>query len=106
MADSAMATSGAGAGRGQAYSGPLEGRLSLAVVVAALVVVVELAAQGLRHPGAAPHFGVLADAFLHGRLYLSAPIYDQAVYHGHVYLPFGPLPAVLLMPLVPFYGTD
>ncbi|MBU6429385.1 MAG: hypothetical protein KGR26_10270, partial [Cyanobacteria bacterium REEB65] len=45
----------------------------------------------------------LADAFLHGRLDIVAPppwLTEFARYHGHRYVFFGPVPALLLLPLV------
>lgn len=56
-----------------------------------------------------PDFFLMADAFLHGRLWLDvdwrAPINDIVVLHGHVYVPFAPFPAFLVMPLVALIGV-
>ena len=51
-------------------------------------------------------FFYLADAFLHGRLWLESALgpYDVILLHGHVYVPFAPFPAVVLMPLVAVIG--
>ena len=53
-------------------------------------------------------FFYLADAFLHGRTWLdvaaSAP-YDVIYVDGHVYVPFAPFPAIVLMPLVAIVGA-
>lgn len=49
-----------------------------------------------------------ADAFLHGQLHLlSFPqsLIDLVPHNGRWYSPLGPLPAVLLVPFVPFFGT-
>ena len=60
------------------------------------------------------HFVWQADAFLHGRAWIPYPIVGQNDWFQDVYpisdtqalLPFPPLPAVLLMPLVALYGLD
>ncbi len=50
----------------------------------------------------------LADAFLHGKLYLTDPdtLHDLTLYNGHWYVPNPPLPAILLMPFVWLLGVD
>lgn len=48
-------------------------------------------------------FSYLAEAFLHGRTYLSVPpatAHDAVFFQGKYYWPLGPLPAVLLLPFV------
>ena len=56
-----------------------------------------------------PDFFLMADAFLHGRLWLNVdwrpPINDIIVLDGHVYVPFAPFPAFLFMPLVALIGV-
>ena len=52
-------------------------------------------------------FFYLADAFLHGRTWLTfqpGP-WDVIVQNGHFYVPFAPFPAVALMPLVALLGA-
>jgi hypothetical protein len=48
------------------------------------------------------YFNHLADAFLHGRTYLVAPpsTHDLTAHQGRWYVPFPPLPALLMMPPV------
>lgn len=48
----------------------------------------------------------LADAFLHGRTWLEFQLgpYDVVKAGGHIYVPFGPFPAILFMPLVAISG--
>jgi hypothetical protein len=57
-----------------------------------------------------PDFFYMADAFLHGRLWLDVPwrppINDLVLHDGHVYVPFAPFPAFLLMPLVALAGLQ
>ena len=53
-------------------------------------------------------FYFLADAFLHGRTWVEYPLsgaIDTVTRNGHVYVPFAPLPAALLMPLVAVFGV-
>ncbi|HEY6954786.1 MAG TPA: hypothetical protein VI385_06050 [Flavisolibacter sp.] len=49
----------------------------------------------------------MADALLHGNLYLpdASNIGDLASFHGKVYLPYPPLPALILMPFVLLFGA-
>lgn len=51
---------------------------------------------------------LLADAFLHGRLYLEQPAstHDLTFYDGHWYVPNPPLPALVILPLVAMFGAD
>ncbi len=54
------------------------------------------------------YFNHLADAFLQGRLYLAAPpsTHDLTLYQGRWYVPFPPLPALLMVPWVALMGVD
>lgn len=54
------------------------------------------------------YFNHLADAFLHGRLYLAAPpdTHDLTFYGGRWYVPFPPLPALLMLPWVAWRGVE
>lgn len=51
-------------------------------------------------------FFYLADAFLHGRTWLTNALgpYDNVVIGDRVYVPFGPFPAFLLVPMVAIFG--
>lgn len=57
-------------------------------------------------PGTA-YFNLLADAFLHGRLYLLYPpdTLDLTSYQGRWYVPFPPLAALLMLPAVAVRGV-
>jgi hypothetical protein len=59
------------------------------------------------HPGSA-YFDELADAFLHGRLHLADPCgtHDLTQYDGRWFVPFPPLPALLMLPFVAVLGVD
>ena len=54
------------------------------------------------------YFDYLADAFLHSQLYLVNPpqVYDLTQYEGRWYVPFPPLPALLLLPWVALSGVE
>lgn len=59
------------------------------------------------HQSTMPYHVYLADAFLHGQLYLRISpetTRDLSVYHGNLYLYWGPFPAILLTPLVLMFG--
>lgn len=54
------------------------------------------------------YFVRLADAFLHGRLYILHPpswINELVLWHGKYYTVFPPMPAFLLLPFVAFFGS-
>ncbi|MGH2511095.1 MAG: hypothetical protein ACRDGQ_00265, partial [Candidatus Limnocylindrales bacterium] len=50
----------------------------------------------------------LADAFLHGRTWLTSALgpYDNVLIGTHVYVPFGPFPAFVLLPIVALFGPE
>lgn len=54
------------------------------------------------------YFNHLADAFLQGRLYLAAPpnTHDLTLFQGEWYVPFPPLPAILMLPWVALMGLE
>ncbi len=54
------------------------------------------------------YFDALASAFLHGRLDLISPVstWDLAWHNGHWYVPFPPLPALLMMPALVLGGVN
>jgi hypothetical protein len=54
------------------------------------------------------YFDLLADALLHGRLFLTNPrvISDLTLHEGRWYVPFPPLPALLLFPWVAISGVQ
>ncbi len=53
------------------------------------------------------YFDHLADAMLHGRLYLAVPpaTHDLTMFQGKWYVPFPPLPALLMLPWVGIFGV-
>ena len=82
---------------------------------AGLVFVVALIAYGLtvlfgehtRSSGMA-YFNELAQSFLHGRLDVPVPTstHDLTPHEGRWYLPFPPLPALMLLPWVALFGAN
>lgn len=70
------------------------------------VLAVYVVATGLRNTVYNNHV-LLADAFLHGRVWIPSqpPGIDAILYRGHWYIIEGPLPAVLMLPLVAIMGT-
>lgn len=52
-------------------------------------------------------FNQLADAFLHGRIYLENPVQtgDLTLFDGKWYVPFPPFPAILTLPFVAIVGV-
>lgn len=59
-------------------------------------------------PTSTPYYNYLADAFLHGQLYLRflpPRTRDLVLYHGHYFLYWGPLPAIILMPFIVLFGV-
>ncbi len=54
------------------------------------------------------HFSSLADAFLHGHLYITQTqgLTEIIQYRHHLYSVFPPMPAILLMPFEPFLGRS
>lgn len=83
-------------------------------LVALGVLLVALSLYGLsvqllgetQSPGQA-YFHDLADAFWHGQLYLLDPVstHDLTPFNGRWYVPFPPLPALLLLPWVAIRGA-
>lgn len=57
-----------------------------------------------------PHFVLLADALLHGHLWIdplrAARLGDITPYHGRYYVSFPPMPALLMLPFVAVVGPD
>jgi hypothetical protein len=87
---------------------PLENGRARAVI-GWLVVLAAFAvydASSWRFDTGRPDLFYLADAFLHGRLWLDYPFgsWDNVVVGNRVYVPFAPFPAIALLPLVALIG--
>ncbi len=54
------------------------------------------------------HFNLLADAFLQGHLFLANPpsTYDLTLFNNRWFVPFPPLPALLMLPFVAAFGAE
>jgi hypothetical protein len=67
-----------------------------------------IGAPAARQQSAAPHFVLLADALLHGRLWIdparAAGLVDITPFGGRIYVAFPPLPALLMAPFVAIVG--
>ena len=81
------------------------GELTLAFAVTVVVAVIYLVSTPPSQP--MDYFVRLADAFLHGRLYLTeAPSWLNELIPAQVgwYVPYPPMPAVILVPFVALFG--
>jgi len=81
-------------------------RAAFAIVAIVVVGGAVYLATNLGHSAGRPDFYYLADAFLHGRIWLESPIRptDSIVVGDRTYLPFGPLVSIVLIPLVAVLG--
>ena len=54
------------------------------------------------------YFNLLAEAFLHGKLFLTNPpsTYDLTLYQGKWFVPFPPFPAFLMLPFIAIWGVQ
>lgn len=76
----------------------------LAALGGALLLALLLGRGALRDAGFNSH-GALADALLHGRLWVErCPEIDCALFEGRRYIIFPPLPALLLTPFIALFG--
>ncbi len=82
-------------------------RVELILFAVALVAYLLSSGGMVAHQSLAPHFVYQADAFLHGRLALTARppnLNDWVFENGRWYVSFPPFPAVLMMPFVALFG--
>lgn len=82
-------------------------RLGGILLAAAYLLVLLAHPLGLVQGQLNNHYLYLAAALREGRLSvdnLPASLFDQVAYNGHTYLPFGPFPAVLLIPFQLVFG--
>ncbi len=75
--------------------------------VFAFTLIVYLVSTGFKNTVYNNHV-LLADAFLHGRVWIDSqpPGIDAIFYNQHWYIIEGPLPAILLLPLVAIFGLQ
>ncbi|HSS36670.1 MAG TPA: hypothetical protein VLR93_10365, partial [Patescibacteria group bacterium] len=75
-------------------------------VLVMVVAFVLYALSSYQFDAGRPDFFYLADAFLHGRLYLDRALgpWDNVVVDGRVYVPFAPFPAIAFAPIVAVFG--
>jgi hypothetical protein len=81
-------------------------RAALVGVAVAIVALVVYWLSNRMFDATRGDFFYLADAFLHGRVWLDDRLgfQDVILRDGHIYVPFAPFPAVALMPIVAFFG--
>jgi len=85
------------------------GRAFTALLLAIVFAFWWLGAGSLWRSSHWAHYTYLADALLHGQLHLARTpndAGDMAVVGQKLYVVFGPFPALLLMPLVPFFARE
>ena len=82
------------------------GPASLVVLLVVATAVYVISAH--KFDAGRPDLFYLADAFLHGRLWLERALgpYDVSVVGDRVFVPFAPFPAIALMPVVAIFGPD
>jgi len=78
------------------------------IAVFCVAFVLYLISSGLAHPTVYNNHVLLADAWLHGHIWIAEPsqAIDALDYLGRYYIIEAPLPAVLLLPFVAVFGTD
>ena len=77
-------------------------------IVFACMFALYVVSSGFAHPTSYNNYALLADAWLHGRvwIYQPSPAIDALNYLGHYYIIEAPMPAVFMLPLVAIFGTD
>jgi hypothetical protein len=75
------------------------------VLFTALIIIGTFGYKVLSDTGDKNLYAHQADAFLKGRFDIQKDYYDVARYEGHLYVPFPPFPAVMLVPLVALFGV-
>lgn len=73
----------------------------------ALAFVLYFVSSGLAHPTGYNNYSILADAWLHGHVWIDqpGPAIDAVTFGGKYYIVEAPMPAVLLLPLAIFAGS-
>jgi hypothetical protein len=82
--------------------------LELAAALVAFAVYCAFSGSMLLRQSQAPQFVYLADAFVHGRLWVMDPpnLNDWVQWNGRWYVSFPPFPAVVMMPFVALNGLQ
>ena len=79
-------------------------RLRVVAVYAVLLMLLGVLMAVRLHGVSGNAYTRMATAFLAGRLDVAANLHDAAIVSGRGYYPFGPVPAVFLMPFVAAFG--
>lgn len=78
-------------------------------MVAIFLFILTFLVYSISHRGEGAHWNhyiYLADALLHGYLYVPNILTELAPWDGHYFVVYPPMPAILLMPFVFIFGTD
>lgn len=77
-------------------------------LVFAAGLVLYLISSGFADPTAYNNYALLADAFIHGQVSIPQPsaAIDAVTYGGQYFIVEAPMPAILMMPMAIFFGTD
>lgn len=90
----------------------LDQKTKLNIIISLSLFLVTILIYGLSHRGEGAHwnyFVLLADAFLHGRLYLldnPSWLNELIIWQDKFYVVYPPMPAILLMPFVALFGVS
>src|SRR5919199_6295355 len=85
---------------------------ALTILMVVLIASAILSLLGLRpflSEGRHQHFLYLADAFAHGTFAvdnLPGAYRDKVIFNNHTYIPLGPMPGLVLTPLVAVFGLS
>lgn len=81
--------------------------LDLFAAAIALALLALIVFRIIAEPGGQNSYALVAEAFLHGRTYVSGCFdVDCASFEGRTYIVFPPMPAAFAMPLVAAFGVD
>jgi hypothetical protein len=89
--------------------------IRLAPLIVGLVALILYGVLAVRFSAQRADYYYLADAFLHGRAWIDPavlpsgielPLNDTILVDGRLYLPFQPMPAVMIAPIVALLGLD
>jgi hypothetical protein len=83
-------------------------RLWSGAIAVAIVTFAALTAARLPHATPYDNYVILADALLHGHVWVTSPgpWIDALTYNGRAYIIEGPFPAILLLPAVAIWGPS
>lgn len=77
--------------------------------MAAILFILTFLVYSISHRGEGAHWNhyvYLADAFLHGHMYVSNTLTELVAWGDHYFVVYPPMPAILLMPFVSIFGIS